>query len=211
LEENKNATTFEEKIMGDTLFPLYPVETRMINSKIGIKTIDEKVIYFNSGGPIYEHLKDDYQNFRFISSQMIALKQVQQVEIIKFFNVSKESVIRWSRKYKEKGAKGFFGTKEVSKRGNILTDAVLIQVQGLLNIGKSLKEIGDLLDIKPDTIQKGIQSGRLTRTIPPVLTKESTSITGKTQSERSKEDIKASLGVGCTNEQGRIDAIVKKK
>jgi len=173
-----------------------------------IKTIDEKVIYFNSGGPIYEHLKDDYQNFRFISSQMIALKQVQQVEIIKFFNVSKESVIRWSRKYKEKGAKGFFGTKEVSKRGNILTDAVLIQVQGLLNIGKSLKEIGDLLDIKPDTLQKAVQSGRLTRL---VLSQEIIETTGKTQSERSKEDIKASLGVGCTNEQGRIDAIVKKK
>jgi len=208
LEENKNDITFEIKTMGDTLFPIYPAETRMINSTIGIKTVGEKVIYFNSGGPIYEHFKDDYQNFRFISSQMIGLKQVQQVEIINFFKVSKESVIRWSKKYKEKGAKGFFGTKKVSKRGNVLTEPVLEQAQGMLTIGKSLKEIGEALNIKPDTLQKAVQSGRLTRL---VLSQETIETTGKTQSERSKEDISATLGVGCTNEQGRIEAFVKKK
>jgi hypothetical protein len=194
--------------MSDTLFPIYPVETRMINSTIGIKAIAEKVVYFNSGGPIYEHLKDDYQNFRFITSQMIALKQVQQVEIINFFKVSKESVIRWSKKYKEKGAKGFFGTKKVTKRGNILTENVLEQVQILLNRGKSLKEIGQTLNIKPDTLQKAIQSGRLTRPIQPV---EIMASNEKTQSQRNLEDINATLGVGCTNEQGRLEAIVKKK
>lgn len=190
-----------------TLFPVYPTGTKMINSNIGIQIIQGKAIYFNADGPIYQHDEGDSQSFRYITSQMITLKTVRQVEIISFFKVSKESVIRWCRIYHQKGAKGFFGTKKVSKRGNVITDELLPQLQEHLNRGKSLKEIGEEFSIKPDTLQKGIQSGRLARTViavppPPVE---------KTQSERSRQDIVATLGVGCTNEIGRMEAALKKK
>jgi len=190
-----------------TLFPVYPDGTKMINSTIGVRIVENNVQYFNSGGPIYIHGQDDYQSFRFITSQMIALNIVRQIEVINFFKVSKESVIRWCRTYRRQGAKGFFGTKKVEKRGNVLTDEKLVKVQEYLNQGIPLKEIGESLSIKPDTIQKGIQSGRLTR---PVISIAPASI-GKTQSERSQQDIVATLGVGCTNETGRIEAVVKKK
>lgn len=54
----------------------------MINPKIGIQIIHGKTIYFNSDIPIYQHDKDDYQSFRYITSQMIALKTIRQAEII---------------------------------------------------------------------------------------------------------------------------------
>ena len=76
-----------------TFFPVYPSDIKMVNSKIGVKKFDNKVIYFNSDGPIYQHDQDDYQSFRYITSQMIELKTVRQIEVIKFFKVSKESVI----------------------------------------------------------------------------------------------------------------------
>lgn len=190
-----------------TLFPVYPVGTKMINSKIGIQIIEGKALYFNTDGPIYQHDKDDYQSFRYITSQMIELKTLRQIEVITFFKVSKESVIRWSRTYRQKGAKGFFGTRKVEKRGNVLTDEVLPKVQEYLNQGKSLKDIGEELSIKPDTIQKAIQYQRLVR---PVIAVPSPSI-GATQSERSRQDVVATLGVGCTNEIGRIQAAIKKK
>jgi len=207
LQENKNGNLFVKKINMQTFLPVYPSDIKMVNSKIGVKTIGNKVLYFNSGGPIYQHDEDDYQSFRYITSQMIDLKAVRQIEVISFFKVSKESVIRWSRTYRQKGAKGFFSTKKVEKRGNVLTDDLLLKVQGYLNQGKSLKEIGEELSIKPDTIQKGVQSGRLTR---PVASAVTTPVE-KTQSERSKEDTVAAMGVGCTNETGRILAAVKKK
>ena len=74
-------------------------------------------------------------------------------------------------------------------------------------MGKSPKEIGEDLAIKPDTIQKAISAHRLTKSAmpSPKLMNE------KTQSERSKEDSVATLGVGCTNVESRIDAILKKK
>lgn len=190
-----------------TFFPVYPFDTKMINSKIGIKTIQDIVLYFNGDGPIYQHNKDDYQSFRYITSQMIELKTVRQTEIISFFKVSKESVIRWSKIYRQKGGKGFFGTKKFEKRGNVLTKELLPEIQGYLNQGKSVKEIGEDLSIKPDTIQKGIQTGRLTRAVISALPVEAE----KTQSQRSRQDIIATLGVGCTNEIGRIEAALKKK
>ena len=85
---------FGEKDMAQTLFPVYPSDIRMINSNIVVKTIQEKIFYFNEGGAIYEHDKSDYQSFRYITSQMIELKSVRQIEVIDFFKVSKESVIR---------------------------------------------------------------------------------------------------------------------
>lgn len=190
-----------------TFFPVYPADTKMINSKIGIKTIEGMVLYFNADSPIYQHDKDDYQSFRYITSQMIELKTVRQIDIISFFKVSKESVIRWSKIYRQKGGKGFFGTKKFEKCGNVLTKEILPEIQGYLNQGKTVKEIGEELSIKPDTIQKGIQTGRLKR---PVITAPSVK-TEKTQGERSRQDSEASLGVGCTNEIGRTEAALKKK
>jgi len=193
--------------MSETLFPVYPSDIKMINSKIGVKTMGAKIFYFNESGVIYQHDKNDYQSFRYITSQMIELKTVRHTEVINFFHVSKESVNRWIRTYRTKSAKGFFGTKKIVKAGNILTAEVLPQIQENLNLGKSIKEIGDLFEIKPDTIQKAIQSGRLTK--PEI--KISTPTNAKTQSERSQEDSKAILGTGCTNPEGRLDAILKKK
>jgi transposase len=193
--------------MPQTLFPVYPTDIKMINSKIGVKTIGEKIFYFNEGGVIYKHEKGDYQSFRYITSQMIELKLVRHKEVISFFQVSKESVNRWIRVYREKSAKGFFGTKKGIKRGNVLTKEILPQIQEKLNLGTSVKEIGDFFGIKPDTIQKAIQSGRLTK--PEI--KKTVTINEKTQSQRSTEDSQASLGVGCTNETGRIEAMKKKR
>jgi len=70
--------------MAQTFFPVYPEGTAMINFQIGVYTKDEKVIYFNGDGPIYQHDKEDYQSFRFITSQMLSLKTVKQVEIVNF-------------------------------------------------------------------------------------------------------------------------------
>ena len=193
--------------MYQTFFPVFPEDTKMINSDIGLKKIGEKILYFNGGMPMYQHHKDDYQSFRYITSQMIDLKTVRHVEIVSTFQVSKESVNRWLRIYRQEGASGFFQKKKVVKQGSVLTDDVLPKAQGLLNLGKTSKETGEELNIKPDTIQKAISSNRLTRSaVPsPILMNE------KTQSERSKEDSAAALGVGCTNVEGRIGAILKKK
>jgi hypothetical protein len=193
--------------MHQTFFPVFPKDSKMINSDIGLKTVGEMIIYYNGGMPVYQHRIDDYKGFRYFTSMMIDLKNVSHEDIISTFKVSKESVNRWLRTYRTEGGNGFFQEKKSTKRGTKLTDEVLVKVQGLLNLGKTPKEIGAELDIKRDTIQKAISAHRLTKPSVPAAPL----IHEKTQSERSKEDSAAVLGVGCTNVVGRIEAIQKKK
>lgn len=193
--------------MTTTLFPIYPEGIRMINSEIGVKTISDDVCYFNGNMVIYQHHKKDYQSFRHITSQMIVLGNVKQIEIIKFFKVSKESVQRWVKKYRKEGNKAFYTNRTGGNRGTVLTPEIKEEVQVLLNLGSPPKEIQDELGIKADTIRKAISCGRLTR--PDVKNKPKAQ--AKTQSQRNIEDSEAPLGMGTTNTKGRIDAIIKKK
>ncbi len=195
--------------MPNTLFPVFPSDSKYINSKIAVKTIGENVYYFNDEMAFYFHHKDNYKSFRFITSQMVELKNVTQMEIVKAFDVSKESVKRWVKICRTKGESGFFGTRKGQKRGKVLTEEVLSKVQSGLNLEKSPKTIGAELEIKPDTIRKAITCGRLTK--PKILGNQEQALELKTKSERSQQDSKAPLGMGCTNTEGRMDSIVKKK
>ncbi|MCD4676297.1 MAG: hypothetical protein K8S18_09935 [Desulfobacula sp.] len=197
--------------MPQTFFPIFPDDSVYLNSDIAIKTINEIVFYFNGLMPIYQHHKDDYRSFRYISSQLYVLGNVKQVEIVKTFNVSKESVKRWVKVYKEEGASGFFKTRKSKKKGKVLTKEILQKIQSLLNMGQSVSIIGKSLDIKPDTIRKAILYGRLTKPVVSDENENSPSAKSKTQSQRNQEDSKALAGMACTNTKGRLDAIVKKK
>ncbi|GAH31048.1 unnamed protein product, partial [marine sediment metagenome] len=129
--------------MPDTLFPVFPPDSRYINSKIAIKIIKDSIYYFNGEMPIYHHHKDDYQSFRYITSQIVDLGIAKQMEIVRTFKVSKESVKRWVKTYREKGGNGFFNTRTGKKKGNVLTDDILGKVQSELNLGKLPKAIGN--------------------------------------------------------------------
>ncbi len=208
LQENINYPILHKKAMPQTFFPVFPTGIKYINSRIGVKTINNFVYYFNGNMPIYHHHKDDYRSFRYISSQMVELGNVKQVEIVKTFEVSKESVKRWVKVYRTKGATGFFETRKGKKKGSVLNDDLLRKIQSELNLGTTLGTIGQIHGIKPDTIRKAIKSGRLTK---PEISEDSEQQKEKTKSQRNQEDSKAILGMGCINTSGRMDAIVKKK
>ncbi|KPA11732.1 homeodomain-like insertion element (DNA transposition) [Candidatus Magnetomorum sp. HK-1] len=85
---------------------------------------------------------------------------------------------------------------------------VINKAQKLLDSGLNCNEVAKQLKIKPATIRKAIQQGKLHR---PNLNKATAGINEKglkptTKSERNLEDSKASLGLGCTNEPARIMA-----
>ncbi len=198
--------------MVNTLFPVYPDGIRMINQKIGTKTINEgkEIVYFNSGGPIYQHFTSDYQSFRYITSQLMALKEVRQIEIIRFFKISTESAKRWLKVYRGKGAPGFFAPQNRRKKGAILTQEVIQKIESQLREGKSVSVIGTELGIKNDTISKAIRDGRIVRPAKKPADTAATPDETDTQWERSRKDGHSPMGMGCTNVEGRLDAIKKK-
>ncbi len=94
--------------MPQTLLPFFPEEATLINSYIGFQKRDGVVYYFNGMMPIYQHAEDDYAGFRLFTSQLVVNGIVKQMDIVRAFGVSKSSVKRWVRKYREKGTEAFF-------------------------------------------------------------------------------------------------------
>lgn len=94
--------------MPQTMLPFFPEEIRLINSTVGFQNIKRIVYYFAGSMPVYQHPEEDLKSFRLFTSQLVVNGNATQMEIVRAFGVSKISVKRWVKKYKEKGASGFF-------------------------------------------------------------------------------------------------------
>ncbi len=88
--------------------PFFPEDIVVINSLIGFQKRDGIVYYFNGSMPFYQHPENDIRSFRLITSQLLVNGNAKQVEIVNAFGVSSISVKRWVKRYREKGAEGFF-------------------------------------------------------------------------------------------------------
>ncbi len=84
------------------------------------------------------------------------------VEISKAFGIPIITVKRGVKKYREKGAAGFFAPRP-TRGARILTDEVLAKVQAKLDEGLHPSLVSDQLGLKRDTVRKAIASGRLHR------------------------------------------------
>ncbi len=54
-----------------------------------------------------------------------------------------------------------FNTRKGAEKGNVLTKGKLREGQSALNMNMSVKDIGIRIGVKPDTLRKAIQPGRL--------------------------------------------------
>lgn len=136
--------------------------------------------------------------FRFLTSHWIEVGVCRQTDIIRTFGISKSSVDRASRRYREEGPGGFFQKRRrVSRSGRVLTEEVLSRAQELLDEGWSRGEAAQELSVRDDTLRKAIADGRL-RKPPPVA--------GSDKSSRSIRDAAAAEGMGtaCTRTSERV-------
>jgi transposase-like protein len=143
--------------------PIFPKGMTLISQNLGIVRKDNSVTYIYGSLPVFSHDIDDLQSFRMICSQLYVNGSASQAEICRAFGVSKISVKRSVKIYREKGLGGFF--EKPNRRGAaVLTVPVLAKVQELLDAGQSLPEIGRELSLKDDTLRKAVQAGKLDRT-----------------------------------------------
>lgn len=132
----------------------------LINQNLGFVRKDNTVTYIHGSLPVFSHDVDDMQTFRMFSSQLYVNGSASQSEICRAFGVSKISVKRSVKLYREKGMAGFFA--EPNRRGPaVLTPPILDKVQGLFDEGWSIPEIAGELSLKADTLRKSVQAGKL--------------------------------------------------
>jgi transposase len=140
--------------------PIFPPGTTLINQNIGFIRQDNTVTYVHGSLPVFSHDVDDLKAFRMFSSQLYVNGNATQAEICRAFGISKISMKRSVKLYREKGVAGFYA--EPNRRGPaVLTPPVLERIQGLLDEGWSNTRIAKELSLKADTLRKAVQAGKL--------------------------------------------------
>jgi transposase-like protein len=110
--------------------------------------------------PVFSHAENDIKSFRMITSQFCVNGNAKQADIARAFGITKIIVKRSVKLYREKGIQGFYAPRNV-RGATILTEDVLLNVQGELNKNIPLATIANQHNIKLNTLQKAIKAGCL--------------------------------------------------
>ena len=191
--------------MPQLFLPLIPAGTTMIGDKVSVEKRDGRWVYFLGLHPIYEHDEGDNRMFKVVASQLINNGVCRHRDIVATFGVSKSSVNRALKKYREGGIEAFFRKRKGGRRGTVLTDEKLERAQQLLDEGIDRGQVAEELEIKKDTLRKAVNDGRLVevRTTGPDEQKP-----GSDKTTRNAEDSRAAqaMGTACTRPVERVFA-----
>ena len=184
--------------MPQALLPMIPDGASRVSDLISVVQENGVWTYFCGVHPVFSHPEADRRSFRMFTAQLVCQGTCREVEVIRVFGVSKNSIKRSVKKYRKEGVEGFFRPRK--KRGaTVLTAEVAAEAQQLLNAGRSRREVAAELVIKYDTLRKAIQQGRLQEPAKPV---EPSAASDKSQ--RSGEDAVAEMGTACTRPGERV-------
>ena len=146
--------------------PIFSRETKLISSCVGYYTTDDVVQYIVNGLPVFAHGVDDINSFRYIVSNFIDQGLCKKVEVQRAFHVSDDTIHRYYKLYKEKGADGFFGERPRSKRrSHKVVGETTLQIQKEIDKGRSINSIAKEIGISEGTIRYQIQQGYLKKRI----------------------------------------------
>jgi hypothetical protein len=155
----------EEGTIPQALLPLIPLGATRISDSISVVRENGQWIYFCGVNPVFGHAESDRRAFRMFTAQLVCQGACRQVDVVRAFGVSKNSVIRSVDAYRAGGVAAFYA-RRAGRGASVLTPEVTAQAQQLLEAGLSPREVADQLGLKCDTLRKAIQQGRLTKPAP---------------------------------------------
>jgi hypothetical protein len=140
--------------------PCFPEGITLINQNIGFIRKDSAITYLYGSLPVLTHDINDIPSFRMFTSQLYINGSATQAEICRAFGISKISMLRSVKLYREKGVAGFFAPR-ICRGPAVLTPQVLEQVQKRLNVDQPIPNIAKELGLKADTLHKAVRSGKV--------------------------------------------------
>jgi len=87
---------------------LIPSGATAINPCWSVVEQNSNWFYFCGVNPVFFHSDDDRRSFQMFTAQLVCQGMCKQAEIVHTFSVSKNSVNRSVKKYRESGPHGFF-------------------------------------------------------------------------------------------------------
>jgi transposase len=200
----------EEGTIPQALLPLIADGATRISDLISVVSEKGQWIYFCGAQPVFQHPENDRRSFRMFTAQLICQCVCRQVDIVRAFGVSKNSVIRSVNTYRAGGVKAFYAPR-ATRGASVVTPEVTAQAQQLLGAGWSPREVAEHLGLKLDTLRKAIQQGRLAKPLPlqpgesaPEKAPVPQPPTASDKSMRAVEDATAEMGTACTRPDERV-------
>ncbi len=142
---------------------MIPGGATQINELISVVREGKEWTYFCGVQPVFRHADDDRQSFRMFTAQLCCQGACTQAQIMRTFGVSKNSVLRSTKKFREEGIDGFYRPRR-GRGPSVMTAEVAAQAESLLDLGRSRREVAKELGVKCDTLRKAINQGRLRET-----------------------------------------------
>jgi len=98
--------------MPQALLPLICDDASRISDLISVARRDGQWFYFCGTQPVFQHQEGDLRSFRMFTAQLCVQGACKQADIIRAFGVSKSSVLRSVKKYRQEGVQGFYKRRQ---------------------------------------------------------------------------------------------------
>jgi len=141
--------------------PIFPSDSRLINSNTAVQERDSMVYYLHSGSVIYCHEKADLQSYRFIAASLVTTGLCKPKEIADVLGVSNRNIQRYAKSLREKGSSWFFQREETRGSCYKFTSDIMEEAQGYLDKFYSVSHIAKLLGMSQSAIRYHIKNGNL--------------------------------------------------
>ena len=139
---------------------MFPSDVTEINPLVSFAKREGTVYYFNGPMPVFSHGEQDWASFRMFTSQLVVNGNGTQMEMVRAFGISAVSMKRYVKQYREKGIASFFKARR-ARQPRVLTPEVRRKAQEFLEQGWERNAVAAELGIKPDTLRKAIDAGRI--------------------------------------------------
>ncbi|MFQ3578921.1 MAG: hypothetical protein SNJ71_02115 [Bacteroidales bacterium] len=141
--------------------PFFPENTQMLSDTWGVFQKDSMVYYLHNGSPVYIHAKDDLNNFRFITANLINVHACSATQLSNVFKVNKINFERYVRRLREGGTDAFFKAEDNRGKCYKMLSDKLIKAQELLDKGYSQQKTAKEIGVSESAIRYHIKSGNL--------------------------------------------------
>jgi len=141
--------------------PIFPENTRYINSCLGFFKKDSIIYFLHNGSPISCFQETDLQSYRYICGTLVVSGLCTNSELAKALGVNKKNIERYSKAYREKGSSWFLNRTE--RRGECykLKSKELSTAQELLNNNVPISQIANKLGVTEGAIRYHIKKETL--------------------------------------------------
>ena len=139
--------------------PIFPENTKLINSSVGFFKKDEFIYYLHNRSPIFCHHVDNINNYRYILANLVESKLCRSSEISRALGISQRNVERYAQKLMQQGIESFFN--QTDHRGECfkMTESLVLQAQQLLEDGKTQLGTANSVGVSESCIRYHLRIG----------------------------------------------------